>query len=292
VLNGETEADFSGRSVSAAGDVNGDGYDDLLIGAHGRDYGTGASYVVFGKASGFTANLNLSALSGTNGLELNGETMGDRSGFSVSAAGDVNGDGYDDMLIGAEQANLQGSNPGAAYVVFGRDFRGEVDFLGGSGNDAFIGTAAAESFVAGDGDDTLTGGGGADVFRGGADDDRIVVPDAAFFDVDGGSGADTLALAGGGITLDLTAIANTKITGIEVIDLTGSGDNTLTLTASDLFDLSDSTNTLRVDGNTNDVVNAGSGWTDLGTGVNPGYRTWTQGLATLIVDADITQNIS
>ena len=122
-INGETAGDYSGYSVSSAGDVNGDGFDDLIIGAdganpHGND--SGASYVVFGKASGFAANLNLSSLNGSNGFQISGEAAGDFSGLSVSSAGDVNGDGFDDLIIGADGANPHGNDSGASYVVFGK----------------------------------------------------------------------------------------------------------------------------------------------------------------------------
>ena len=83
--------------------MNGDGFDDVLIGASGASPNgdvSGTSYVVFGKASGFSAALNLSALNGTNGFKLNGEAFVG-SGNSVSGAGDVNGDGFDDLIIGA-----------------------------------------------------------------------------------------------------------------------------------------------------------------------------------------------
>ena len=74
-LDGPVFADESGRSVSSAGDVNGDGYDDVIIGAPGSEgYGlySDASYVVFGKAAGFDATLNLSNLDGSNGFSLDG----------------------------------------------------------------------------------------------------------------------------------------------------------------------------------------------------------------------------
>ena len=126
VINGIDDSDFSGSSVSNAGDVNGDGIDDLIIGAryanpNGKE-SAGESYVVFGGANvGQSGSLNLSDLDGTNGFVINGIDKRDRSGFSVSNAGDVNGDGIDDLIIGAFTANLNGKKSvGESYVVFGR----------------------------------------------------------------------------------------------------------------------------------------------------------------------------
>ena len=64
---------------------------------------------------------SLSVLDGTNGFRLNGVAAGDRSGIAVSGAGDVNGDGLADLLIGARNAATNGAFSGASYVVFGRD---------------------------------------------------------------------------------------------------------------------------------------------------------------------------
>ncbi len=119
-ISGEASGDQSARSVASAGDVNGDGYDDLIIGAFAAVYSSGASYVVFGKASGFTANLDLSTLDGTNGFQINGVALFDRSGLSVASAGDVNADGFDDLIIGANSADPGGNYSGASYVVFGK----------------------------------------------------------------------------------------------------------------------------------------------------------------------------
>ncbi|MBD2666721.1 FG-GAP repeat protein [Richelia sinica FACHB-800] len=139
-INGITAYNFSGRSVSSAGDVNGDGFDDLIIGASGADpngSSSGQSYVVFGKSGGFTSTLNLSALNGSNGFKINGITALDSSGSSVSNAGDVNGDGFDDLIIGADGAKPNGSLSGQSYVVFGSAGIGaggslELSRLGGS----------------------------------------------------------------------------------------------------------------------------------------------------------------
>ncbi len=125
------ERDDSGLSVSNAGDVNGDGFDDVIIGARQADTNgadSGASYVVFGKASGFGATVNLSGLNGSNGFRLEGGATGDHAGRSVSTAGDFNGDGFDDVIIGAVAADLNGTDSGAAYVVFGKQ-RGSTELL-------------------------------------------------------------------------------------------------------------------------------------------------------------------
>ena len=123
-INGELLADFAGFLVGSAGDVNGDGFDDIIVGAYGADPNghsrAGATYIVFGKASGFPANLELSTLNGTNGFQINGEATDDYSGYFATSAGDINADGYDDIIIGARFADPNGlNNAGASYVVYG-----------------------------------------------------------------------------------------------------------------------------------------------------------------------------
>ncbi len=124
-IDGIDSRDFSGGSVSGAGDVNGDGIDDLIVGARGADSGgdsfAGESYVVFGKSTGFASTLDLSTLDGTNGFRIDGIDSLDYSGISVSGAGDVNGDGIDDVIVGAERGDPGGDyNAGESYVVFGK----------------------------------------------------------------------------------------------------------------------------------------------------------------------------
>ena len=124
VLNGIDEDDFSGASVSSAGDVNGDGFGDIIVGAYYADPNgnttAGESYVVFGGAGvGATGTFELSSLNGANGFVLEGIANFDISGHSVSSAGDVNSDGFDDIIVGARRADPNGINSGASYVVFG-----------------------------------------------------------------------------------------------------------------------------------------------------------------------------
>ncbi|MCC5608124.1 tandem-95 repeat protein [Nostoc sp. CHAB 5834] len=115
-----------GISVSSAGDINGDGFDDVIIGAleasSNDNRATGESYVVFGSSSGFGASFDLLSLDGSNGFVINGINVGDFSGRSVSNAGDFNGDGSDDLIIGAAQKGGGIYGPfknGESYVIYG-----------------------------------------------------------------------------------------------------------------------------------------------------------------------------
>ncbi len=121
-IRGVPGEDFTGTAVRGAGDVNGDGFADLIVGAfavdaHGAD--SGASYLIYGKPGGFAPTFALASLDGGNGFRIAGAVAGELAGFAVSGAGDVNGDGFADLLIGAHRADAQGLDSGAGYVFFG-----------------------------------------------------------------------------------------------------------------------------------------------------------------------------
>ena len=278
-----------GLSVSNAGDFNGDGFDDLIVGDIGGGRYFGASYVVYGKASGFAATLDLSTLDGNNGFRLDGAAPGDRAGSSVSSAGDVNGDGLADLLIGASGASSNGDFSGSSYIVLGRSSSDGGNVIQGTpGDDVLKGTSDADIFEAGDGNDLLVGRGGADVFKAGAGNDKITVTDLDFASVAGGMGNDVLHLAGNGLNLDLADFGG-DISGIETFCLFGKGDNTLTLTAEGLLKLSDTSNTLKVNGNAaGHIIMEDSGWVDGGSRGSGYYHVYTNDEAVLLVGQNIT----
>jgi hypothetical protein len=118
---GDDAEDQSGAAV-AVGDINGDGYDDLIIGANYADpaggTGAGETYVIYGGPS-LSRTIDLDSPITSADLTVYGDDEGDSSGYSV-AAGDINGDGYDDLIIGAHLADPAGGiGAGESYVIYG-----------------------------------------------------------------------------------------------------------------------------------------------------------------------------
>jgi hypothetical protein len=172
VASGAAANDFTGNALSRAGDVNGDGLPDVVIGAYrsaaAAGDNAGNAYVLFGKRD--AQPVALGAL-GAAGFGISGIGAGEFAASSVAGAGDVNGDGLDDVIVGVPGRSFAGTTgAGAAYVVFGKRDSVTVSLAAveaGGGGFAITGNDAGDSAgtsVAGAGD--VNGDGLADVALG------------------------------------------------------------------------------------------------------------------------------
>ena len=317
IMSGGTVTD-----TDVVGDFNGDGLADMVVSNESLTVGgsspVGGAYLVYGRTA--TTALTLDALTATEGFRINGLSanagLGYKLGRTAIGGGDINGDGLADLVIttyGGETASgvAQG---GITRVVYGGVTILEPmvfqtangDAIGTTGADTLPGTSGNNQLVGGDGNDTLTGNGGADVLYGGRGNDTIVGnadnvakmslsgTSQAIARIDGGSGIDTFQLAGAGILLDLSLVSGPALQNVEKIDLTGSGNNTLTLSLADMlqsfddsnvFNSSNTTsglaakvtsNQLMVDGDTGDkvVLTDLASWTAAGTNVVANGETY------------------
>ncbi len=206
-------ADEAGFSVSGAGDINGDGISDIIIGARyaaadgagSTQNNAGETYVVFGRSTPFPAVIDLASLDGTQGFQLEGIGPTDESGSAVSFAGDVNDDGFDDLIVGAR---FHGAStlpaPGSAFLIYGR----------AQGPIVRSGSADADRLRAGEFEDRLNGLGGNDVLvgRGGADT------------LDGGTGVDTSVY---GVSSSASSFSR-AVSGVWTVNAGADGVDTLT----------------------------------------------------------------
>ena len=192
VIDGEEGESFAGTTLSGAGDVNGDGFDDYIIGAPqaapGGVENAGSAYVVFGRADVEPVDLAVAF----DGFRIDGVNVEDRAGGSVAGAGDVNGDGLADVILSVIGDDTFGNAAGAAYIVYGKTDMQPVDLATpGAGHTRFRGLNAEDQLgtvVSGAGD--INGDGFGDVAIG-----------ARGFDVDGVASAGAVFVVFGGAAL-------------------------------------------------------------------------------------------
>lgn len=131
VINGIGLYDLSGGVLAAVGDLNADGLDDFAIGAQHADAdadrkNSGQTYIIYGTNNGSEAELDLASLDGEDGFVINGVGKHDLSGGRVEGGTDVNGDGIDDLLVTAANADANGLiDSGQAYILFGSSTRSD-----------------------------------------------------------------------------------------------------------------------------------------------------------------------
>jgi len=299
-----------GEEAARIGDMNGDGLADFLLASETANSPLGQSaagmgYVVFGRTG--TTDLNITNLAASEGFRVLGETANDRAFTSAAPAGDVNGDGFADLIVGSGLADPLGrTNAGKAYVIFGgfSEVTGRIfqaangDLIGTSAAETLTGTSGANQLVAGDGNDTLISGGGSDVLYGGSGDDTLVInastitalatnsgnSSQAIARLDGGTGIDTVKLDGAGLTLDLTATRTPAIIETEKIDITTSNaasGNSLVMGLFDVINL----------GTLPNRFNTGNSWTASSTGGASGWGA-TNPFKQVVIDGSASDSLT
>jgi Ca2+-binding RTX toxin-like protein len=217
-------------TLAAAGDVNGDGFDDFLVAAPG-DGLSGEIFVIYGKAAGI-GPIDLGNLSEADGFVIRGGKTDEFAGMEAESAGDIDDDGFGDLLIGA-RSDVGALYAGAVYVVRGLapdeavtrtgTVAGQT-LAGGAGDDRLDGRAGDDSLYGNGGIDILLGGTGHDRLNGGLGDDRLT----------GGNGNDIYVLdskldrmtelAGGGVDTVRSSFSFTLKAEFESLELLGAGN--------------------------------------------------------------------
>lgn len=259
-VDGPETASRFGENVAFA-DFNGDGYADVVVGAAHADTRVddhrggsslsrslgGAAYIIFGGDGARTPVFDLAGIDGSNGLRFEGYNSIERFGYRLNTVGDLNGDGYEDLAVGA----IGTDHNGIISILYGNHFGGRLQIQGGGGNDVLRGTAEVETFLGHGGHDDIDGGGGRDKLYGGAGNDLLHY-DAGAAVIDGGPGSDTLRVWSGAV-MALSDLLAAAVSSFEFIDLRGGSNTVLRVDADAIVALSE-TDVLRIIGDAGDVV--------------------------------------
>lgn len=250
--------------------IIGTSYDDTLLGTDNAD-----TIVGYAGDDFLDGKLGFDSLVGGVGndvylVDVTPSVVDNKIVFTPDAVVEQADEGRD-LVISASSYTLPANVED--LILTGAPFWRAYEGIGNSAENTILGADGARDRLDGmGGNDVLDGRGGADSIVGGSGDDTIVFDPADVLE-DGGTGADTLAVAG-------TRTLTSAVQNVERVTLAGD----LTLTAADVLAIN-SSHTLTVDGGATDTLHIGSGWTDNG---GAAYHSYTQGLATLIVDSDIT----
>ena len=238
------------------------GDDDELKGEDGADFidgGAGDDVVKGGKGNDYLVG-------GSGKDELKGE------------------DGIDKLYGGAGDDELDGGR-GNDYLDGGA---GEDELKGEDGIDTLYGGAGDDELDGGRGNDYLDGGAGEDELKG-ADGDDVLIFDVNDSEIDGGLDLDTLIFEAADMDINFDDFDDI-VSNIEEIDITGAGDNTLTIDYNNIVNITDSDKTLTINGNAGDSVQLEGSWTETGQFTSGGdsYTTYAQNDATVVINDDIT----
>ena len=218
VLTGIGVNNSAGQHVSGGGDVDGDGASEILVGVPtvrvGSATAAGSAYILYGPAAAGTASLSAAD------AILSGEVASSQVGMSVAGAGDTDGDGYDDVLVGADQAQVGGVKMGSVYLYAGGATRLVSDAVTGAPTATLTGTALDDYFgrtTAHAGD--IDGNGNGDVLVGATGVDHGVTLGVGAVYVFYGPLSGTIA--GSAADYIVTATGSSDAYGY---DVTGAGD--------------------------------------------------------------------
>ena len=230
------------RSLTSAGDINGDGLDDIILAVNIFPIGR-ASFVIYGQA-GRSQTVELANLDPERGFSLRGD-----NGYNAAGVGDLNGDGFGDIAVTGHRD---------VHVIYGGARFNPVAFTGTDADDVAAGGIRGDELQGGGGNDVLTGRQGHDVIRGGDGDD--VLSGGGDDDlIDGGAGSDTAdySLSLGRIHVDLTSgLQNGG--GADGIDTLVSIENVIGSSAGSII-IGDGASNRLTGGNAVDRIQGGGG---------------------------------